>query len=330
MRARIGLVTVLICALAIASGGAATAELEGEPRVAGVDPSQAAAPADSAFLSIHFGRTQWEQRDASCTSILPNSITLLQVAQELSSRGLTGVGNVVVSRTSSTSTRNCQSRLASASWNDLAVLRDTHRWSFVSAGSTYANMTTLSPAQQRAESCGSLQAFADHGHHRASGLFAYPNNKLTTSIQSNVVSTCFAYGRKYGSGINRRPVPAPYLQSTVSFNGGACNDLSQPCSDTASHGGRRYALPSKLRAAMQPMANQWSAVQFYRFVVGRRDVASDPTYAWDCTSANPSRHWTSRAEAYCWDDFRSALDAIPANVVVTDPWDIALSWGRAP
>lgn len=330
MRARVELATALVCTLLLMAGGPAAADPGGAVPAPAAEPSRAAAPANSAFLSLHFGRTQWEQRDAKCSSILPNSITLLQVAQELAGRGLTGVGNVVVNRTSSTSTRVCQSRFAHASWNDLALLRDTYGWSFVSAGSTYANMTTLTPAQQRVESCGSLQAFTDHGHTRAHGLFAYANDKLTTSIQTNVVSTCFAYGRKYGSGLNRRPVPAPYLQSTVSFNGGACNDLSQPCSNTAAHGGRRYAVPSRVRTALQPLANQWATVQFYRFVTGSRNVASDPTFAWDCTSTNVNRHWTSRPEAYCWEDFKSALDAIPANAVVTDPLDVAQAWGRAP
>jgi hypothetical protein len=101
--------------------------------------------------------------------------------------------------------------------------------------------------------------------------------------------------------------------------------LTQPCSTI---GGRRYALPSEVGAKMQPVANQWTAVQFYRFVLGRRNDPTDPGFAWDCTSPDPSQHWTSKAEIYCWEDYKLALDEIPANVIVTDPLSIAEAWGR--
>ena len=290
-----------------------------------------AGPPPGGFLTLHFGRTQWEQRNAACDAALDDSKTLLDVAEELKIRGLPGVGHVVVDRTSDTPTRTCEHRFAYPTWDDLALLRDSYDWSFVSAGQTYANMTTLTPEQQREESCGSLPALTDHGHTRASGLFAYPNNKFTAAIQADVVSTCFAYGRKYGTGDNARAeMTAPHLQSMVSVNGGACNDLTQPCSDPATHGGRRYELPSRLAARMNPQADHWSAVQFYRFVVGSRDDPADPSFAWDCTSPDPNQHWTSKAEIYCWEDFRLGLDAIPPNVTVTDPLHVAEAWGRSP
>jgi hypothetical protein len=341
MVARIPLTLALVGALLLLPGGvAASALADGAPAgTATPRPVAQAAtvgagttlPPDGAFLSLHFGRTQWEQRDATCTSILPNTITLLEVAEELAKRRLKAVGHVVVNRTSSTTTRDCANRFAYPTWDDLAVLRDTYRWSFVSAGQSYADMTRLTPVQQRAESCGSLRAFREHGHTRAHGMFAYPNNKLTTEIQTNVVATCFGYGRKYGNGKNDTTVTAaPHFQSTVSFNGGACNDLAGSCSDPATHGGRRYALPRQVAAAMKPTANQWSAVQFYRFVVGSRDDATDPTFAWDCTSPYVNQHWTSKAEIYCWEDYKSALDQIPSNVIVTDPVGVGRAWGRLP
>jgi len=344
MVARIPLTLALIGAMLLLPGGLAVTT-PGDVTAAGPGPLHPAAlvqtattvatgttpPPDGAFLSLHFGRTQWEQRDATCSTILPNTVTLLEVAEELAKRHLKAVGHVVVNRTSSTTTRDCANRFAYPTWDDLAVLRDTYHWSFVSAGQSYADMTKLTPAQQRAESCGSLRAFREHGHTRAHGMFAYPNNKLTDEIQANVVATCFGFGRKYGSGKNdRAATAAPYYQSTVSFNGGACNDLAATCSDPATHGGRRYALPRQVANAMKPTANQWSAVQFYRFVVGSREDAADPTFAWDCTSPNVSQHWTSKAEIYCWEDYKSALDQIPPDVIVTDPVGVGRAWGRLP
>jgi hypothetical protein len=305
--------------------------LVGCEQVVGGDVTGPPPPAPGGFLTLHFGRTQWEQRDATCTEALPDSVSLLEVADELKGRGLKGVGNVVVDRTSESAIRSCENRFAYPTWDDLALLRDSYGWSFVSAGATYANMTKLTPEQQWQESCGSLEAFIAHGHLRANGLFAYPNNKLTPEIQNDVVSTCFGYGRRYGPGDNARAeMPESHLQSTVSVNGGACNDLSQLCSDPATHGGRRYALPSQVATRMNPEADHWSAVQFYRFVKGTRDDAADPSFAWDCTSEDPGLHWTSKAEIYCWEDFKLALDKISPNVVVTDPLDVAQAWGRLP
>ena len=288
-------------------------------------------PAGRAFLTLHFGRTQWEQRDATCTTALPRSLTLLDVAKELRSRGLEAVGHTVVDRTSDTSERHCERRFAYATWDDLALLRDSYGWSFVSAGRTYANMRKLTPAEQRRESCGSLRAFTEHGHTRAHGVFAYPDNRFTVRIQADVVSSCFAYGRTYGNGVNHRhEMIAPHLQSTAAVNGGACHALKRPCSDLATHGGRRYKLPVRVAARMSPDADQWSAVQFYRFVVGRWNDPEDPSFGWDCTSTNAAHHWTSKAEIYCWKDFKRALDAISPNVIVTHPLHVARVWGHLP
>jgi hypothetical protein len=337
VRIRIHLLLALVSALILlptglaAAGQAAADDPAATPgAVAEADPLEGDPPAplppDGAFLTLHLGRTQWSHRDSTCSTILPNTITLLRVAEELKSRGLTAVGHVVVDRTSETWTRDCEKRFAYASWHDLAQLRDDYGWTFVSAGQSYADMTALTPDQQRAESCGSLQAFTDHGHTRAHGLFAYPNNKYTTEIQTDVVSPCFAYGRAYGRGVNNLSAAGePHLQSTMSFNGGSCNDLTQPC---AADGGRRYALPSEVAARMNPKANQWTAVQFYRFVLGRRNDPEDSAFAWDCTSPDVNQHWTSKAEIYCWEDYKLALDAIAPHVIVTDPLSVAQAWGR--
>ena len=54
------------------------------------------------------------------------------------------------------------------------------------ASRTYANIASLTPTQQREESCGTLQTFEDHGHRRAWGLFAYPNDSYSVSAQTDV------------------------------------------------------------------------------------------------------------------------------------------------
>ncbi|HEY3238890.1 MAG TPA: DUF5050 domain-containing protein [Acidimicrobiia bacterium] len=281
-------------------------------------------PSGSGFLTLGFGRAQWVATEG-CTP-MPNTVPLDQVAAELARRGLTAGGTVVTSATQASS-RYCSSNIGvHASWADLANLRDNFGWVFYSGGQRHANMTTLTPAGQLAESCGSLTALASHGHNRGWGLFGYGNDKYTTQIQTNVVSTCFAYGRRYIVSplptVNvRNQMTAPWFQVTESVDGGPCNDPAASCYS----GGKKYDAPSLLGTRMQPGAEQWSVVQAYRFVTGARQSAAS---SWDCTSSDWRRHWTSRVELYCWSDYLAALDMIRPGTVVTDPATVAQAWGR--
>ena len=65
---------------------------------------------------------------------------------------------------------------------------------------------------------------------------------------------------------------------------------------------------------------------------GHRTSTLTPTdnRRWDCTSADPNKHWTSQIETYCLNDFLSVLSAIPAGAQVVDPATVATAWGRVP
>jgi hypothetical protein len=294
-----------------------------------VDPTPATASfvvskaASSAFLSILFGRTQWVS-SSGCTP-LQGTVDLGTVAATMAQRGLMGVGTVVVDRTGEASPV-CLPQSLSATWGQIAALRDAYGWGFVSAGESYRDMTQLSPSDQWAESCGSLDAFSTHDVTDAWGLFAYPNNRWDEAVQSSVVSTCFAFGRTYQSGLDRIGTAAPpWFQHTVSVNGGACNDASAWCYDPAAVGTTyRYTSPDQLVTEISPAPGDWRSVQFYRFVTGSRTG----TPSWDCTSADWQDHWSSQSELYCYDDFLSVLDRLPPGITVTDPATVAVAWGR--
>jgi TolB protein len=281
-------------------------------------------PSGHGYLTLGFGRAQWVSVEG-CTP-MPNTVPLDQVAAELKRRGLVAGGTVVTNATQAAS-RYCSSNIGlHASWADLANLRDSFGWVFYSGGSTHGNMTTMTPAQQLTESCGSLTALASRGHDRGWGLFGYGNDKYTTTIQANVVSTCFSYGRTYvkstGPTVNvRSQMAAPWFQVTESVDGGPCNDPGRSCYS----GGKRYDSPALLGSRMQPASDQWSVVQAYRFVTGARQGAGS---SWDCTSSDWRQHWTSRVELYCWNDYLAALDMIGPGTVVTDPATVAQAWGR--
>ena len=286
---------------------------------------EGAAPAEPAYLTLLFGRTQWVGT-LNCNP-LAGAVDLGQVAVELQGRGLTATGNVVVDRTRESGFYCQQGYALHPSWAQLADLRDTYGWTFISAGATYATMTELSPAEQFEESCGSLDAFDAHGHHRAWGLFAYPGNAYTTQMQADVVSTCFAYGRQYGGRVNvRSTMQPPWFQKTNSVNGGACNDSNQSCYSMSWVGvNRRYVPPDVLMQRAVPGSGEWGSIQFYRLVQGSRLSGGQ---RWDCTASLSTRHWTNKAELYCWNDFLAFLDGIPAGTVVTDPATVAEAWGR--
>jgi len=286
------------------------------------------------YLTLSFGRTQWVTAK-NCVR-MPNTIDLGRVAAELETRGLVGTGNVVTSRTPGTGTRCFNGYVLHPGWARLAALRDDRGWTFVSASKTYPNFASLTPAEQFDESCGSLPIFEDHGHARAWGLFATPNDTWSFESQRDVVSTCFAYGRTYDDSLPlgahnlnvRSEMAEPWFQRTSSLFGGSCDDASLPCSSAGFT--RRYSSVADLRRLVRVGADRWLNLQGYRFVTGAYGSLGRPGMNWDCTSPDWRAHWASASELYCWVDYQRILNAIPETVLVTDPATVAEAWGRAP
>ncbi len=275
------------------------------------------------YITLLFGRTMFSVADNNCNQ-LAGSVSLDQVAQDLANRGLTATGVVVVDRTQTTN-RLCYGGSLYPTWSDLDTLRDTYGWSFDSDGMSHNDITTMTPAQQYEESCGSLAYLAENGMTTADAFYAYGDNFRTTAIQTNTVSQCYDYGRVYTGGVNNRAtLTAPYFQKTNSMLGGACNDSTQSCYKLNTNG-KRYASPVAISSLLQVTADQWVVVQFYRMVTG---VSLNTNPSWDCTSPNWQDHWTSQTEMYCINDFDQAISTIPAGAVVTSPATVAAAWGR--
>jgi len=286
------------------------------------------------FLTLLFSRTQ--VASASSCNPLPNAVRLdTVIAPELRRRGLRGTGSLVL-RLTDERTLHCYAdrdrngrvvrpkAIRGGSWILAARLRDRFGWSFVSHSRTYRTMTALPRAAQRSESCGTLPVFRAHGHMRADGLFAYPNNRFSIDVQRNVVSRCFDYARAYGGGPNvRTRVKAPWLVRAVAVDGGACSDRSLPCYRLRTP--QRYTSPAALGGRVARLGrDQWLIVQGYRFVRGRLPGR------FDCTAADWRAHWTTSTEEYCWTDYLKVLDRINRSTRVVDPKAVAIAWGRAP
>jgi hypothetical protein len=278
------------------------------------------------FVTILFSRSEMSVADnctENTTGVVP---TDLVVAPELVRRGYAATGSVETGVTTD-ATRAClhYSQTLAGSWADLAMLRDVYGWSFVSHSRNYrTDLATLPPEDKQSETCGSLDDLKAHGHTRGDGLFAYPANRsYSPELQSSYVSTCFAFGRRFGGGVTLRSAATapPYVQSTVSINGGRCHDPALPCPTLST--AVAYTSPDVLAAKAVALGqDQWLTLQWYILVDGAREGY------WDCTSPDWRAHWAMDAERYCYADFLRVLDAIPPTAVVTDPLTVAQAWGR--
>jgi len=320
-----------------ASAGSGAAAPAGAARVReAVRGAKAVAAASQTYATLYFSRSEITAADAC----LPDDTGIARldttVAPYLQSLGMIGTGSLVTDKTHTTK-NNCTHNGDSltASWNQATSLAQTYGWNFVSATATYpGNLTSLPPAQQQAETCGSAATIDAHGLPGAHGLIAYPGAQgMPTSVQAKYGAKCFAWGREYeksGTTTSAMGTTPPFWQFTRVFNGGPCNDPTASCYTIAAHGSTRYATPSEILAmvdALEP--GQWLTLQSYMLVTGKNPPYVHNGTRWDCTSPDPGLHWTNDVERYCYNDFQQVVRAIARdNIVVTDPLTVGVAFGR--
>jgi hypothetical protein len=302
----------------------------------------AATSAPPGFLTLMIGRALYSKATSRCQTPT-GMLNLDQVVSQVyagnilnapaTRPGITLTANVIPDRTRATTTK-CVKQNLYPSWSDLSSLSRNYGLAVVSASQSYSNMITLTQQQQVQQSCGSLSSFISNGFHRAWGLFAYPNNQYSTSIQSSVVDNCFAFGRSYvkpgsASAVTNQQstIAAPWFQKTVNIGGGRCHLSGQPCATYHSSTLGLYASPITLAAMTNVAPGNWTAMQTYTFVTGS---STSGGILWDCTEPDWHAHWASLYEVYCWNDYLYALSKIPSTVVITDPATVAEAWGRIP
>jgi hypothetical protein len=258
------------------------------------------------------------------------------VAPYLRSLGMPGTGSLVTAKTEKTG-NNCThgGDSLTASWSQATSLAQTGRWSFVSATATYpGNLTSLTPLQQRAETCGSANTIDAHGLPGGHGLIAYPGAQgLPASVQAKDGARCFAWGREYeksGTTTSAMATTQPFWQFTRAFNGGPCNVTTAPCYTIPATGSQRYAEPSQYVALIDTLKpGQWLTLQAYILVTGKSPQYTRNKTRWDCTSPNPALHWTNDVERYCYKDWQQVVRAIAARgITVTDPLTVGKAFGR--
>ena len=220
-----------------------------------------------------------------------------------------------------------------SSWSDLAALQNLG-WTFIDHSATYAtNWSSLTAQQQYDQTCGSRDVITSHGLAGANGQFDWPNNKFSSTVNTQYVRNCFSFSRGYGSGVTTEAqIDADNGQnSTIGVSGGHCNVTGLACSTVNSV--KAYTLPSTIITKLHNLADgQWLNLQTYLLVTGQNPVYGTNPTRWDCTNPDPRYHWTNDVERYCWNDMQTVLAAInsDSSVQMNSPAGVASVWGLAP
>jgi hypothetical protein len=288
-------------------------------------------------VTLLFSRTEMTAADNCVVNNTGIARLDTVVAPYLTSLGMTGTGTLTTGKTKDNALSCTHSNSSmTASWANATWLSNQHRWSFTSHTATYpSNLEGLTAAQSAAETCGSARTLDRHGLHGGHGMISYPGAQSSpVALHTHYGSTCFAWGREYGSAgttVSTAADERPYWQHTVATNGGPCNDPAASCYAIPATGSKRYQLPSKFIAwinALDP--GEWFTLQAYVLVSGRSPAYSSSPIRWDCRSANVRLHWTNDNERYCYKDWQAIVRAIDAKagVVVTDPLTVGVAFGR--
>jgi hypothetical protein len=312
---------------------ARTASVWRAPGTRTADPASA-----GPFVTLLFSRTQITAADG-CTQDNTGIARLdTKVAPYMHSLGLTGTGTLVTGKIKNTAlTCTHKGDSLAGSWSKASDLADSYGWSFVSHTATYPNdISSLSPAQKYAETCGSADAIDAHGLPGGHGLIAYPGaHPPPQKVQARYGARCFAWGRLYGhAGLTSYTAAntPPYWQNTAAFKGGPCNTVGAPCYTINAVGSSRYARPTSIIAEIRSLRpGQWLTLQAYLLVKGTSPAYTHNDTRWDCSSPNPALHWTNDVERYCYSDFQRIARAIAATpgITVTDPLTVGKAFGRS-
>jgi hypothetical protein len=328
-------------ALVPAAGSVASGSVQ--PPSAGLAPPSRTALGSGPFVTLLFSRSEISAAD-NCVEDDTNIARLdTVIAPYLHSLGMAGTGTLVTKRTDDT-TRHCThyNDDLTASWADATSLAQNYGWHFVSHTATYPSLQQIenfTPAQAKAQTCGSEQTIAAHGLPGAAGMIAYPGsytkNPAVVNLQTQYGQTCFDWGRQYNhakhgtNDLATASTTPPYWVYPVAVVGGPCNVSTAPCYTVHVQNGR-YTMPSTIIRYIQSLKpGQWLIFQAYLLVTGKNPKYTSDKMRWDCTSSNPALHWTNVTVRYCYSDYQQIIQAIAnKGITVIDPLTLGQAWGR--
>lgn len=295
------------------------------------------ASASGTFVTLLFSRSEMTAADNCIQN--DNGIARLDtiVAPYLQTLGMSGTGSLETGKTQDSAPFCTHSNDSlGASWADATNLTQAYGWNFVSHTATYpSKMNKLTPYQQYDQTCGSAATIDAHNLPGGHGLIAYPGVQPTpVAMQTNYGANCFAWGRLYNNKLvtaSSAATMSPYWQYTSAVLGGPCNNTSAACYTFTAQGSKRYRLPSSIIAQINALqSGQWYTLQAYILVTGTNPSYSQNKTQWDCTSSDPTLHWSNDVERYCYSDWQQIVRAIALNpnIMVTDPFTVGIAFGR--
>ena len=267
----------------------------------------------------------------ACTTPVPGILTQPEIAADLIPKGLTAPDAAVVAYTGTSEV--CKSGDVYASWSDLQAWSPLTAGRYVSAGLTIQQRDHHDPgpaAERDLRLAARLRGVRPRrqrhvrvSQQRLGRRRPGERDRLLLQLGTHL------RGRFQGRELNVEATqPSTNIQRSNSVTGGACDTVGAPCSTTTpTQKGKHYQNPSIYEhMAGLLTSGTWLDLQFYKLVTGSSSLNSE--YSWDCTSSDPTLHWTSEPELYCQDDFDAILASLPAGTVSADPATVAAAWGR--
>lgn len=303
----------------------------------GIKPPAGGGLPPGGYITIMFGRSIYQALVGGAVVPGGTEKTIFDAAVELQSRGMFGVGGVVMDRTENTTRKIISNFVSTCSWADIANLRDNYGWQFISHSKDYTKFPTISTDAERYQQSGAtLITLENHGHMNGWGLYNYPGGDQTAAGPP-VVNQYFAMGRQYGGLSNtntQASVSAGVRKLFVhSVEGGRCNIVGHPCNTMPMDNDKYHDNPAELGEYLSPPPGHWHILQFYRFVTGNRGTVNGPESEiakWYTDTSDWRARWTGQPELYPWNSFIEALNSRTRAATVVHPAQMATMWGLTP
>lgn len=288
------------------------------------------------FVELLFSRTDVTAADGSPCKPDDDNIARLDttVAPFLQFLGLSATGSLETGRTPPTATWCSHAdQSESASWSvaqNLAAIG----WTFVSHSMDYPDAqqwSQMSDAQRWRETCGSAQAIDANGLPGGDSMYLWPNNIVDPTALTALVEPCFGTNRRYGDGITpmAKVATAPFRQSVLGLSGGSCRTPTAPCYHVPGTI-TRYRTPNDIINQINDLQpGEVLTLQTYLNVTGTNPAYTTNQDRWDCTSSDPTLHWSNDAERYCWTDLQTVLLYLAASGIgISQPGLVNANFGR--
>jgi hypothetical protein len=290
----------------------------------------------SRYVELLFSRTEETAADNCVRDDAAIALLGTTVAPYLQSLGFSATGTIETGPTQQSGLwcTHYQSTYAT-SWDLAQELASTYGWTFVSHSATYPTTWPTDPGQQWDQTCGSAQVIDAHGLPGADAMFAWPHSYVNTTVLTQFVEPCFGtsrFFRNVPTDVGTLSTP-PYYQYAWQLLGGCLNATTgaNRCGPVVVDGSTlTYQDPQAVIDAIETLPpGRTVTLQVYLLVTGKSPPYTASKDQWDCTSSDPTDHWSNDAERYCYSDIMEVMQAMyNSGITITQPLAVDAAFGR--